>query len=198
MRLALRSLGLLGLLLSAATIAGCGVWPDTNAVPCEPPSTLNPATEPRATPAPGTPAPRLTYVFALQHIPDGVLQPGVTAVVTWLPVECSSATTRDASAPPAVEASIALYGPYSSHDAAAQALADAPGVPKKQPTEKPVVTNTPFGLSAWEAGAETESLTIPASVQPGYYFVLAQTSRPMDGAWCISYFVVRVGNERSA
>lgn len=140
----------------------------------------------------------MTYVFALQPIPDGTLQPGVTAAVTWLPVECSRATTRDANAPAAVEASIALYGPYSSHDAAAQALADAPGVPRKQPTEKPVVMNTPFGLSDWDAGTETENHTIPASAQQGYYFVLAQTSRPMDVAWCISDFVVRVGNEPSA
>lgn len=51
MRLAFRILGLLGLLLSVAILSGC-LTPYANVTPCEPPSTLNPATEPRATPAP--------------------------------------------------------------------------------------------------------------------------------------------------
>jgi hypothetical protein len=134
----------------------------------------------------------MTYLFALEQIPDGAVQPGASIAVWWLPVACPRAASQDQEAPAAVEVSIALYGPYPTQNEAEQARAAIPAYPAK-PSATPAATNTPFGLSDTTGGRESETLALPATLQTGFYVVLAQTYRPIDNAWCRSSFVVRAG-----
>jgi hypothetical protein len=141
--------------------------------------------------APQTSGTGMTYLFALEQIPDDVLKAGTSVDVWWLSVTCPRTRSQDDEAPASVWISIGLYGPYQTQDAAAHALADIPSYPAK-PSDKPVATNTPFVLSDTAGWRLSETLKLPPTLQPGYYVVLGETSRAIDSSWCRTTFLTHV------
>lgn len=144
----------------------------------------------------GTSAPKAhaTYQFVLEPMsPATVWHPGQRIALRWL----ATPTGTSKAHPIALKCTVLLYGPYPTKERAAdqESVVSPPPSSGGQSTQavSPAAQAPSLSLTDANSQAQSTTLTLPASLAPGYYILRSlETSSAPGGAAVGSVSVVQI------